>query len=165
MSEFSNGNRFCDGSVTGVIVEPLSFHRDRRGWLVELFRADELPPENLPVMAYLSETLPGVVRGPHEHRDQDDLFIFVGPGDFELFCWDTRNDSPTRGRRQRIVAGACSPTRVLVPKRIVHAYRNIGNTPGWVFNAPNRLYGGRMRAEDIDEIRHEQTPDHPFIMD
>jgi len=155
-------NEFEDGTIDGVIVWPLKAICDQRGWLVELFRSDELPADNLPAMAYLSETLPGVLRGPHEHADQDDLFLFVGPGDFELFCWDIRPASRTRGKRQRLAAGASHPLRVLVPKGVVHAYRNISSSPGWVFNAPNRLYRGRNRSEPVDEIRYEQSPDHPF---
>lgn len=155
-------SEFEDGIVAGVIVWPLEAIRDHRGWLVELFRSDELPADNLPAMAYLSETLPGVLRGPHEHEDQDDLFLFVGPGDFELFCWDIRPASGTWGKRQRLVAGESAPSRVLVPKGVVHAYRNISSSPGWVFNAPNRLYRGRNRSEPVDEIRHENSPDHPF---
>lgn len=158
-------HHFEDGTVDGVIVWPLRAIRDHRGWLIELFRSDELPADNAPAMAYLSETLPGVLRGPHEHRDQDDLFAFVGPGDFELFCWDNRPSSGTLGKRQRLVAGASLPARVLVPKGVVHAYRNISSSPGWVFNAPNRLYRGRNRDEPVDEIRHEDSPDHPFRTD
>ncbi len=156
---------FEDGPINGVMIWPLRAVSDHRGWLVELFRSDELPAGNVPAMAYLSETLPGILRGPHEHRDQDDLFAFVGPGDFELFCWDVRPSSGTMGKRQRLVAGSSFPARVLVPKGVVHAYRNISASPGWVFNAPNRLYRGRNRAEPVDEIRHEEAPDHPFRTD
>ena len=76
--------------MSGVTVRPLARHRDGRGWLIELFRCDELPEGYRPAMAYVSETLPGVVRGPHEHVEQADLFAFLGPGDFELHLWDRR---------------------------------------------------------------------------
>ncbi len=155
-------HEFEDGAVDGVVVWPLKAICDHRGWLVELFRSDELPADNLPAMAYLSETLPGVLRGPHQHEDQDDLFLFFGPGDFELFCWDIRPSSPSQGKRQRLSAGASNPSRILVPKGVVHAYRNVSSVPGWVLNAPNRLYRGRNRSEPVDEIRYEQSPDHPF---
>ena len=48
-------------------------------WLAEVFRLDEIEPEFAPAMAYVSMTAPGVVRGPHQHREQADLFCFVGP--------------------------------------------------------------------------------------
>ncbi len=63
-------------SIKDVVVRDLRKYRDERGWLSELFRKDDLEPEFFPVMAYISATLPGVTRGPHEHQDQADLFYF-----------------------------------------------------------------------------------------
>jgi dTDP-4-dehydrorhamnose 3,5-epimerase len=156
---------FVDGEIEGVAMRPLRFHHDARGWLLELFRQDELGPERWPVMAYVSETLPGVTRGPHEHTEQTDGFVFLGPSDFELLIWDTRPSSPTRGRRVVKVVGASNPTAVWIPPGVVHAYRNIGNTPGLVFNAPNRLYAGWGKTEPVDEIRHEDAEPGRFPMD
>ncbi len=152
-------------SIEGVVVKPLARHRDHRGWLLEVYREDELPAGQPPVMAYVSETLPGVARGPHEHVEQTDLFAFLGPGEFVLYLWDARPGSPTFGRRTRLAAGESHPQSVLVPPGVVHAYRNVGTTPGWVFNAPNRLYAGRGKQAPVDEIRHEDRPDSPYRMD
>ena len=74
---------FSDGPIEGLLVQDLVLWRDERGWLGELFRSDELNPRLHPAMAYVSETLPGVVRGPHEHIEQTDYFAFIGPGDFQ----------------------------------------------------------------------------------
>src|ERR671934_66040 len=57
---------FHPGAIDGVIWKPLRKYHDPRGWLCELFRHDELPPEFHPVMAYISMSDPGVARGPHE---------------------------------------------------------------------------------------------------
>jgi dTDP-4-dehydrorhamnose 3,5-epimerase len=84
-----------DGHVEGIVFLALAPHADARGWLVELYRDDELPPEVRPVMAFVSETLPGVTRGPHEHVEQTDDFAFIGPGELMLYCWDVRTGSPT----------------------------------------------------------------------
>jgi dTDP-4-dehydrorhamnose 3,5-epimerase len=108
-----------------------------------------------PVMAYVSETLPGVARGPHEHVAQTDYFAFVGPGEFVLYLWDARPDSPTRGHSMKMAVGESNRQCVVVPPGVVHAYKNVSSTPGWVFNAPNRLYAGRNKSEPVDEIRHE----------
>ena len=85
---------FRDGEIEGVVFKQLKRFSDHRGWLVELYREDELPEANHPVMSYVSETLPGVARGPHFHHDQSDLFAFVGPGTFKLYLWDAREGSP-----------------------------------------------------------------------
>ena len=155
---------FMDGEIDGVAFRPLRIHHDSRGWLVELFRQDELEEERWPVMTYLSATLPGVTRGPHEHVDQTDGFAFVGPSDFQLVLWDTRPESPTRGRRWVVVVGESNPAAVWIPPGVAHAYRNIGDVPGLVFNGPNRLYAGWGKKDPVDEIRHEDAEPGRFPM-
>lgn len=77
-------------TIQDVTIRPLIFHQDQRGWLVELFRFDELREHEHPVMSYVSMTFPGYSRGPHEHREQTDVFGFFGPGDMTLYLWDAR---------------------------------------------------------------------------
>jgi len=140
-------------------VKPLARHVDQRGFLVETFRADELPGGFLPQMSYLSGTEPGAARGPHEHREQTDLFAFVGPGNFEIWLWENR-PGPGRGGRMVLHGGQDRPLALLVPPGVVHAYRNVSRTAvGWVLNFPDRLYAGPGRAEPVDEIRHEDAQD------
>jgi dTDP-4-dehydrorhamnose 3,5-epimerase len=158
-------DRFVDGDVDGAVFERLSAHRDERGWLIELFRDDEVLPPQRPAMAYVSETLPGVTRGPHEHEDQTDYFAFIGPGDFTVYLWDCRPESPTYGHAMQRGVGVSNPSRVIIPPGVVHAYRNISDVPGWVFNAPNRLYAGEGKRGEVDEIRHENRPTSPFVME
>jgi dTDP-4-dehydrorhamnose 3,5-epimerase len=159
------GHVYVQGVIDGLVVRPLTIHNDGRGWLVELFRHDEVEPERWARMAYASMTLPGVARGPHEHRDQTDGFAFFGPSDFRLDAWDTRHQSSTFGHHTSIVVGESNPAAVWVPPGVVHAYRNIGSVPGLVFNAPNRLYAGWGRSEAVDEIRHEDDDAAAFPMD
>ena len=156
---------YRDGQIHDVVVRSLKRYADQRGWLIELFRHDELPPDNRPQMAYVSETRPGVTRGPHEHVHQSDCFAFVGPSDFRVFLWDARPDSPTHGVRMRFVAGESQPQLVIIPPGVVHAYKNVGEQPGWVFDCPNRLYAGQGKQEAVDEIRHEDRPGNPFEID
>ena len=156
---------FKEGPIAGVSVFPFKKHIDQRGWLTEVFRIDELDPNLAPVMAYVSETLPGMTRGPHEHVAQTDCFCFLGPSNFKLVLWDNRPGSSTYRNRQVVLAGEMNPCRVIVPEGVVHAYRNIGDQSGWVINCPNKLYGGRQRSEGVDEIRHEGHPDTPFCLD
>ena len=156
---------FHEGPIDGLLLRPISRWDDDRGWLMELFREDQLSAEQVPAMAYLSQTLPGVTRGPHEHREQTDYFAFVGPGDFRLYLWDPRPGSPTCGNRQTMVVGQSNPQAVIVPPGVVHAYRNAGDVPGLVVNCPNRLYAGRGRSQPVDEIRYENRPGCPYRLD
>jgi dTDP-4-dehydrorhamnose 3,5-epimerase len=156
---------FVTGPIDGVVIKNLVRYSDQRGWLVELYRSDELEHEFLPAMSYVSATEPGRARGPHEHREQADLFCFVGSSTFRLYMWDARKDSPSYGRKMVIDVGQEQMTSVLVPAGVVHAYKNIGSVAGWVINLPNRLYAGRGRSEPVDEIRHENDPHSPYVMD
>ena len=153
-----------DCAFEGVVFQSLNQYSDERGWLIELFRNDEVPFGNEPAMAYVSQTMPGVSRGPHEHVDQSDLFGFFGPGDFRLYLWDSRTDSDTYGQMFTVVVGESNPQSVIVPPGVVHAYRNISLRPGMVFNAPNRLYAGEGKKEPVDEIRHEDHPNSKYML-
>ncbi|QWV95187.1 dTDP-4-dehydrorhamnose 3,5-epimerase family protein [Geomonas oryzisoli] len=157
--------QFNKGRIHDVTCKPLKKFLDERGWLTELFRSDELEPEVMPVMSYISMTQPGVTRGPHEHVEQTDYFCFLGPSNFKVYLWDTRPDSPSFGVKQVVYAGVDAPSMMVVPPGVVHAYRNIGTENGIVFNAPNRLFAGKGKSEAIDEIRHEELADSPFLLD
>lgn len=153
------------GAIEGVRVTALRKFIDERGWLAELFRHDELSQEFHPAMAYVSVTLPGILRGPHEHVAQADHFAWVGPGDFKVTLWDNRRESPTFGNRMELFMGANNPGSVIVPKGVVHCYRCISVEQGWVFNAPNQLFAGEGKKWPVDEIRHEDDPENPFVKD
>ena len=156
---------FTDKDIHDVVVYGLKKYADDRGWLAELFRHDELDAEFYPAMSYISFTKPGVARGPHEHVDQADLFCFIGPSDFKMRMWDNREDSPTFGYRMTLIVGASDPKAIVVPKGVVHGYKNVGETDGMVINCPNRLYMGEGKREPIDEIRHEDDPETIFRME
>jgi dTDP-4-dehydrorhamnose 3,5-epimerase len=140
-------------NIPGVILKSLKKYSDPRGWLIELFRDDELPSGFEPTMGYLSLTHPGVARGPHEHRDQSDGFVFLS-GTFEVTLWENR---PGHERvKEVILAGEENPLFMVVPPGVVHAYRNVGPTDATVLNFPDRLYAGWGKNEPVDEIRHEE---------
>ncbi len=150
-----SAQRQCHNStvtIEGVIVRELRRYTDTRGWLMELFRDDELPDGFNPAMAYISMTHPGVARGPHEHVHQTDGFAFVD-GDYEVYLWENR---PNRGDASVVIrAGNQNPMVVFVPPGVVHAYRNVGDRDAYVINFPDKLYAGRGKAEPVDEVRHE----------
>jgi len=151
--------------IHDVIVKPLTKFLDERGWLSEMFRTDELPEGISPAMAYISMTVPGVARGPHEHLEQTDYFCFIGPANFKVYLWDARKNSPTFGVKQLLYCGIDSPMAVIVPPGVVHAYKNISSENGIVFNAPDRLYAGEGKKNPVDELRHEDAVDSPFLLD
>ncbi len=154
-----------ENPIQGVVFKPLRRFDDDRGWLIELFRHDELDEGDYPVMAYVSQTLPGVARGPHEHTDQTDQMAFVGPADFMLYLWDAREDSPTFGNHSATLVGESNMRSVIIPPGVVHGYKNVSEKPGLVFNGPNRLYAGEAKKEPVDEVRHEESAERRYTME
>jgi len=155
--------------ISGVLFALLPTHTDQRGWLCETFRPDwfaRLPltvPQ--PAMSYISATLPGQTRGPHEHRNQTDIFVFFGSTIFLVYLWDNRPASKTYKKHLRLSIGEEKPGLVIVPAGVVHAYKNIGTCPGFVLNQPDRLYRSWNKNEPPDEIRYEDDPASPFKTD
>ena len=76
------------------------------------------------------------------------------------------------GKRARPTCTACvwmlvrkSPVAVLVPPRVVHAYKCISEEKGLVVNLPDKLYAGVQRKQEVDEIRHEDKQEAQFLLD
>ena len=63
-----------------------------------------------------------------------------------------------------VLIGDSNRQAVIIPPGVVHAYRNVGDVPGLVFNAPNRLHAGWGRREPVDEVPREEADD-PHVMD
>ena len=156
---------WAKGPIEGVIIKTLIKHHDQRGFLCETYRIDELPDGLTPVMSYISYTEPGVSRGPHEHRQQTDIFTMLGPGNFILKLWDNRKVSPTYNNYMEIKAGRDNPLTVIIPPGIVHGYKNVSPTEqAMVLNYPDKLFMGPGKKEPVDEIRHEDNPSSPYSM-
>jgi dTDP-4-dehydrorhamnose 3,5-epimerase len=156
--------RFKNGYIEGIRVDRLVKNVDRRGFLVETYRADGLPEGLAPQMSYVSYTEPGVARGPHEHLAQTDIFVFMGPGEFRIRLWDNRKTALTFLNTMTVLAGESNPVRLIVPPGIVHAYKNTSKAlKGMVLNYPDRLYRGWGRKDQVDEIRHEDQGDEFFV--
>lgn len=143
--------------MEGIEIKELSVYEDNRGWLAEIIRDDESDVK--PVMSYLSMTSPGLVRGPHEHKEQTDYFCFIGK--FRIYLWDNRAESGTF-REQKTVETSGVPTIAVVPPGIVHAYKNIDTKESLVINLPDRLYMGQGKKEKIDEVRYEDDSNSPY---
>lgn len=158
----ANGFRKLEGVPVYVKKVDKPFE-DNRGTLLELFRNDEmfeLPFANIkPEMGYISVTKPGMIRGPHEHYSQADVFVFIGPGNFVLHLW---HKTPTKINYRTINVGESRPRMVVVPPGVVHGYKCISEYPGTVYNFPNKLYRGWGKLGMIDEIRHEENPSSPY---
>lgn len=149
--------------IEGVKVKELNRFEDDRGWLTEIWRSDD---DNFQaVMSYVSQTSADVARGPHEHKAQADYFVFLGPGRFRLYLWDNRKNSKTYEEKMEIEAGEGDAKAIYVPAGVVHGYKCISKGPGWCINLPDKLYRGKDKTEEVDEIRWEDDKNSPFKID
>lgn len=151
---------FANLMIKNVIIKKLNKNLDERGWLTEIFRNDEIDYQ--PAMGYVSVTKPGVVRGPHEHKEQSDCFVFTGPGNFIVYLWDRRDTSETNGEHVEIEAGENSPSLIIVPPGVVHGYKCVGDQNAYCINLPDKLYRGQGKSEEVDEIRWELDSNSPY---
>ena len=149
--------------IEGLVIKKLNKYEDDRGYLMEIFRQDEGIIK--PLMSYISLTKSNVVRGPHEHKFQNDFFVFPGPGTFSLYLWDRRKDSKSYGQHEVYEFGENNPAAVLVPFGVVHGYKCISKEPGFSINLPDKLYKGENKQEEVDEIRWEEREDSPYKID
>ena len=142
--------------IEGVRMWSVDRYLDDRGSLMELFRDDMLEPEHRPVMSYVSFTNPGIMRGPHLHHGQSDLFVFFS-GEFNLMLlsFADYNNFRITPTPEIYVVGEGNPTAVLVPPGVIHAYRNTSDRSSCVINCPNRLYAGWGKRYPVDEERLE----------
>jgi dTDP-4-dehydrorhamnose 3,5-epimerase len=149
--------------INGLVIKKLKKNIDERGWLLEIFRHDETDFRE--AMAYVSLTNPGIIRGPHEHAEQADCFIFFGPGIFELHLWDRRPGSPTAGEYLKMTVGEDNPVSIIVPPGVVHGYKCVSEKAALCLNFPDKLYAGAGKKELIDEIRWEKDAASPYKID
>jgi dTDP-4-dehydrorhamnose 3,5-epimerase len=148
-------------SIVGVIEKQLIVNLDHRGYLMEAFRMDDLPEGLQPLMSYISFTQPGCFRGPHEHLERVEMFVFPGPGNFRITIWDNRKESITYKKRKICFAGENNPKSIIIYPGIVHVVENISNSKvALLINYPNTLFKGWGRNQDfVDEIKHNNNND------
>jgi dTDP-4-dehydrorhamnose 3,5-epimerase len=147
-------------NIQGVVIKSLKVNKYDKGWLSEIYRSDE--DSTKVAMSYVSFANFGKAMGPHEHNKQTDFFIFVGPGDFEVFLWDNRRKSNTFGLSMKKIAGESNRVSMLVPPGVVHGYKSISKEGSMVINLPDKLYAGKGRKEKVDEIRYEHNESSKF---
>ena len=161
-TEISNPKAGAVAGLPGVSIGRLPVHNDVRGSLHEIWRQDEIPVGFNPMMACASWTHPGVQRGPHEHVEQDDYFIFAGPSDFQVALWDARTGAIGAEKGWLFHCGESRPIQLHVPRGVIHGYRNVGKVPGLVITVASVLFQGEGRTGPVDEIRHEENHESPY---
>lgn len=136
--------------VEGAVLHALTIHRDPRGTLTELLRADwpeVVFGDRMPfAQVYTSTTGPGVARDAdrwHVHEHQTDRFYCLR-GRIVVAIADPREDSPTRGNLMLVELAASddapAPLLVTIPPRTLHGFVVTSPGPATLLNFPTRLY-------------------------
>lgn len=142
-------HRIADPAIPGVVLRPLTVHRDPRGTLTELLRADwpDVFGEAMPfAQMYASVTAPGIARDEdrwHLHERQTDRFVVLA-GRIVVAVADARPDSPAHGTLRlidfRADRDAPAPALLTVPSGVLHGLLALGDGPAVLLNAPTRLF-------------------------
>lgn len=136
-------------AIHDVKVRDLTTHRDPRGTLTELLRADwtDVFGDDMPfAQVYTSTTQAGVARDVdkwHVHHHQTDRFYCVS-GRIVVAIADPREDSPSRRGLMLVELAAAedgpAPLMVTIPPRTLHGFVVTSAQPATLLNFPNRLY-------------------------
>ncbi len=144
--------------IPGVHIKELNPQYDDRGVLWEILRADD-PNYKGFGQVYCSTTLPGVIKGFHEHRAQTDnitcvkgrlKLVLIKQGAKEggaIPLISLENPAIDVVEEYILVPGGLVVT---IPPGIMHGWKNIGTEEAFAINVPNFMYN----REDPDEIRY-----------
>ncbi len=133
--------------IDGVQSKQLKVIPDERGFLMEMLRADEEMFVKFG-QVYMTVAYPGVVKGWHYHKKQDDIFFGI-KGMIKLVLHDAREDSPTHGTTNEFFIGERNPMLVTIPAGVLHGFKGIGHEPAYIINLPTEPYN----YADPDEYR------------
>jgi dTDP-4-dehydrorhamnose 3,5-epimerase len=133
--------------IQGVATKRLKVIPDERGRLMEMLRVDD-PIFDKFGQVYLSTTLPGVVKGWHAHRQQNDCITCV-KGMIKLVAYDARPDSPTHGLINEFFIGEHNPLLVKIPIGVQHGWKCVGEVEAYIINVVTEPY----RYDQPDEQR------------
>lgn len=144
--------------IEGVEIKQLTKHADERGYLMELLRCDDAIFQKFG-QAYVSLNYPGVVRGWHYHKKQDDHLAVV-KGMARVALYDAREGSPTQGQVEEFFLGEQNNILLKIPVGVMHGYKTVGAEPSLLVNFPSEPYNRQEPDEyrlpwDTDQIPYD----------
>ena len=107
-------------------------HADKRGWLVNLFRANEL--EKPVKQMHLASIKPGYVRGNHYHSKRMEWFFLI-TGKAKLCLEDIKN-----GKKICLKLSEKEPKVITIFPGVAHAVKNVGKETVYLVSAQSDIY-------------------------
>jgi dTDP-4-dehydrorhamnose 3,5-epimerase len=141
--------------MQGVSILPLKRAVNGRGHLMEVQREDD---DIFPGFgqAYITSTLPGVIKAWYRHHKQIDQIALV-KGELMLVLYDSQEDSPTRGQVLEIPISEHEPKLVQIPPGVWHGFKASGQETAYLLH----LNSVAFNFDNVDEVR--LPPDDPSI--
>jgi dTDP-4-dehydrorhamnose 3,5-epimerase len=142
-------------AVEGVRVVALTRVVNERGHLLEVQRNDD---DHYPGFgqAYVTCTLPGVVKAWYRHARQFDQIALVS-GVVRVALYDDREGSVSRGRLMAFELNEDGPALVQIPPGVWHGFKSLGPAPLHLLHL-NTMPHDKTHT---DEVR--LPPDSPAI--
>ena len=113
-------------------VKELEAHFDKRGWLVEMLKKNELPEEIKQI--YVATLKPRQVRGNHYHLKRIEWFFVIGKK-AKLYLEDIKTK-----KRTCLKVSSKKPKVMTVFPKIAHALKNLSKETIYLISAQNTIY-------------------------
>ena len=113
-------------------IQELKIHSDRRGWFVEMLKANKISREIKQIS--VASIKPGEIRGNHYHLNKTEWFLVIG-GKAEFYL----ENSETK-EKIRLKLNPIKPKVMTVFPKIAHAVKNIDNKIIYFIEADNEVY-------------------------
>lgn len=113
-------------------IKELEIHSDKRGWLVEMLKQNELKEKIKQV--YVATIKPGATRGNHYHLKRTEWFFIIG-GKAKLYLEDFKTKE-----KVSLELSAKKPIVITIFPKIAHAVKNSGKETIYLVSAQNTIY-------------------------
>lgn len=147
--------------IDGVKIKKIIRFSDDRGFFSEIIKMGEETFKEMKQTSY-TETYPGVIKAFHWHKKQYDIWFPI-KGNIQIVLYDLREGSPTFKQTQVIYAGEDNHLLILIPPKVAHGYRVLGNTTAGLFYCMTEAYDslnpdeGRIPFDDSNIAFNWQT--------
>ncbi|MEX0853156.1 MAG: dTDP-4-dehydrorhamnose 3,5-epimerase family protein [Bauldia sp.] len=129
---------FIPDCIEGCSAVALAANEDERGWLVELLTTRDHPTWPI-VHTYQVFARAGSLRGWVYHDRQFDRLAFTA-GHFRVVLHDLREESPTFGKTNTVMAGEDRMALLTIAPFVAHCVENVGDATACFVNMPTRAY-------------------------
>lgn len=142
--------------IDGVKIKKLKVIPDERGRLMEILRSDDELFERFG-QAYVTTTLPGVVKAWHLHRRQTDNVACV-QGMIKLVIYDPREGASTFQDINQFYLGVHNPVLIQIPAGLYHGWMCVSREEAVIVNLPTEVYNYEKPDEERIDPHDNDIP-------